>query len=75
MISILAQKNVLMSVKMEHITKRTIKENDYQILLEADFLVNMFEEEMPQAAIHSAYEKVFKTEAGKTLCKLLYMNE
>lgn len=46
---------------------------DYQILLEADFLVNMLEEEMSKEAIKSAYDKVFKTETGKRLCRLLYL--
>ncbi|MDR1677719.1 MAG: HD domain-containing protein [Deltaproteobacteria bacterium] len=45
---------------------------DYQILLEADFLVNMFEEEMSPESIVVAYKKVFKTETGKKLCRLMY---
>jgi hypothetical protein len=35
----------------------------------------MLEEEMSEAAIQSAYDKVFKTEAGKTLCELQYLNK
>ena len=48
---------------------------DYQILLEADFLVNMLEEDMTQSAIRAAYDNVFKSDAGKTLCKLLYIDK
>jgi HD superfamily phosphodiesterase len=47
---------------------------DYQILLEADFLVNMLEEEMSKEAIKSAYTKIFKTETGKRLCQLMYLD-
>jgi len=46
---------------------------DWQILLEADFLVNMFEEEMTADAVKSAYDKVFKTETGKRLCEEMYL--
>jgi len=46
---------------------------DWQILLEADFLVNMFEEEMTANAVKSAYDKVFKTETGRRLCENMYL--
>lgn len=42
---------------------------DYQILLEADFLVNLFEDGEPPAAQRHVYETVFRTEAGKHLCR------
>ena len=46
----------------------------YQILVEADFLVNVEEEHMDQKKIRSVYEKIFQTETGKQylteLCKL-----
>ncbi|MDR2387690.1 MAG: HD domain-containing protein [Deltaproteobacteria bacterium] len=48
---------------------------DYQILLEADFLVNMLEEGMSQSAIRSAYGQVFKTKTGKKFCQLMYLDE
>lgn len=40
---------------------------DYQILLEADFLVNAYEDEVGPDAREAFCQKVFKTEAGKTL--------
>ncbi|MDR0974404.1 MAG: HD domain-containing protein [Ruminococcus sp.] len=45
---------------------------DWQILLEADFLVNMEEEKMSEKAIESAYKNVFKTPSGKRLCEIIY---
>jgi HD superfamily phosphodiesterase len=56
-----------------HHTDTEVDGLDYQILLEADFLVNMHEEKMTRAAIQSARDKVFKTETGKMLCKRLYL--
>ena len=38
---------------------------DYQILVEADFLVNFTSDNMLKDSILSVYEKVFKTETGK----------
>jgi len=46
---------------------------DWQMLLEADFLVNMLEEEMTADAVKSAYDKVFKTETGRRLCEEMYL--
>ena len=45
---------------------------DYQILVEADFLVNLFEESEKKEAILSAYRRIFKTDAGKTLCRQMF---
>lgn len=40
---------------------------DYQILVEADFLVNLFEDEVSENGCRHAYEKIFRTESGKRL--------
>ena len=57
-----------------HHTYTDIDGIDYQILVEADFLVNVEEEHMDQKKIRSVYEKIFQTETGKQylteLCKL-----
>ena len=45
---------------------------DYQILVEADFLVNLYEDALPPKAQQHAYNAVFRTEAGKKLCRELY---
>lgn len=45
---------------------------DYQILVEADFLVNMYESEMSESAIKSTLDKIFRTTTGKHYCQLMY---
>lgn len=45
---------------------------DYQILLEADFLVNLQEEQSSVPAIQSALQAIFKTDTGITLCHDLF---
>jgi hypothetical protein len=56
-----------------HHTYTGIDGIDWQILLEADFLVNSLEENMSREAIKSAYDKIFKTPAGKRFCEELYL--
>jgi hypothetical protein len=56
-----------------HHTYTGVDGPDYQILLEADFLVNMHEEEMTRPAIEPAYRNVFQTAAGKRFCERLYL--
>lgn len=46
---------------------------DYQILIEADFLVNMYEEAYSQEQIESVYQKIFRTKTGKYLCETMYL--
>lgn len=46
---------------------------DYQILIEADFLVNMYEEAYSQEQIESVYQKIFRTKTGKYLCETIYL--
>ena len=58
-----------------HHTYKDIDGIDYQILVEADFLVNMFEGEMSMDAIKSALNKVFRTDTGKKYCCLIYSIE
>ena len=50
-----------------------ICDSDYQILVEADFLVNLFESESEEMAINSAYQKIFKTNMGKRICRTMFM--
>lgn len=47
-----------------HHTYHDITGSDYQILVEADFLVNISEDEMDAAAIESIRTKIFKTRTG-----------
>ena len=55
-----------------HHTYTTIDGIDYQILVEADFLVNLYEGDEPLAARKRAYETIFRTETGKRMCQQLY---
>jgi len=45
---------------------------DYQILIEADFLVNIFEDKMDEHSIKNVKEKIFKTKTGINLLEKLY---
>jgi hypothetical protein len=45
---------------------------DYQILVEADFLVNLYEDHVSLDAVRSAYEKIFVTKTGKELCRTIF---
>ncbi|MDR1787344.1 MAG: HD domain-containing protein [Treponema sp.] len=47
---------------------------DFQILVEADFLVNIFEDNMDNAAIQSIRAKIFKTKTGLKLLEQLYLS-
>jgi predicted metal-dependent HD superfamily phosphohydrolase len=44
----------------------------YQILIEADFLVNAYEDAMTPAAVRGVREKVFKTQTGTRYLDMLY---
>ena len=55
-----------------HHTYTNIDGADYRILVEADFLVNLFEDGESEDAIKSAYEKIFKTKSGKQLCRDMF---
>ncbi|WP_409967295.1 phosphohydrolase [Bengtsoniella intestinalis] len=45
---------------------------DWRILLEADFLVNGFESQLPPESLAQAHQSVFQTPAGKTLCAQMF---
>jgi HD superfamily phosphodiesterase len=46
---------------------------DFQIIVEADFLVNIFEGSMARDAVESVEEKTFRTETGKKLLRTMYL--
>ena len=61
-----------------HHTYNSINGMDYQILVEADFLVNLYEDKIyegqySQSAVESVYNKIFKTETGKEYFRNLFM--
>jgi hypothetical protein len=55
-----------------HHTYDNIEGEDYQILVEADFLVNFYEDDMSSQAIRRAYERIFQTESGRAICQAMY---
>ena len=56
-----------------HHTYQDIRGLDYQILVEADFLVNMFEEHMDVEQIRGVREKIFRTRTGKDLLDQMFL--
>lgn len=55
-----------------HHTYNNIDAIDYQILVEADFLVNIMEDSLTKEAALRAYNKIFKTECGKKICREMF---
>jgi len=55
-----------------HHTYTDIDGIDYQILVEADFLVNLYENGESREAVRTAFERIFKTESGKELCRAMF---
>lgn len=47
---------------------------DYQILVEADFLVNIYEAKMQDEAILNVKNRIFKTKAGLDLIDTMFLN-
>lgn len=56
-----------------HHTYDSIDGIDYQILVEADFLVNLFEQNESQDAVRSVRERIFRTEAGTRLLDTMFL--
>ncbi len=57
-----------------HHTYTNIRSMDYQILVEADFLVNLYENASGKEAIYSAGEKIFRTETGTLFLNIIFLN-
>lgn len=55
-----------------HHTYNNINSMDYRILVEADFLVNLYEDAVGIEAVKTAYERIFKTTAGRNICRTMY---
>jgi len=56
-----------------HHTYSQIDGLDYQILVEADFLVNLFEENVPQTACETTLNKIFRTKSGIELGTKMFL--
>lgn len=55
-----------------HHTYNNIDGIDYQILVEADFLVNICDDNLTKDAALKAYNNIFKTESGKKICREMF---
>lgn len=78
-------KNLLRSLKFDedtinrvcflvgnHHTYKNIDDLDFQILSEADLIVNFCEEGTAVSGIENALENIFKTETGMELCRSIF---
>lgn len=55
-----------------HHTYDGIEGLDYQILVEADFLVNLYEDNASREAVMAALENIFRTKTGIRLMKIFF---
>ena len=55
-----------------HHTYTDIDGMDYQILVEADFLVNLYEDNASREAAEHALQRIFRTESGKSICRDMF---
>lgn len=58
-----------------HHTYHQIEGMDYQILVEADFLVNIYEDQMTQSAIEKIRTSIFRTKTGTELLESMYLKK
>ena len=58
-----------------HHTYTGIDGPDYQILVEADFLVNLYEKGAGPEAVRAACERIFRTPGGKRICREMFQIE
>ena len=57
----------------KHHTYSEIDGKDFQILIEADFIVNAFEDGLSKHAVETCMKKHFKTDAGKVILDSMYL--
>lgn len=55
-----------------HHTYTDIDGADCQILIEADFLVNLYEDGIDGSGVRGALEKIFRTDTGRRLCMEMF---
>lgn len=55
-----------------HHTYENVEGLDYRILLEADFLVNLYEDGISKEGVQRVYEKILVTETGKRICREMF---
>ena len=55
-----------------HHTYAAMDGADYQILVEADFLVNLYDDGESPAAVRAAYGRIFRTKSGRAMCRKMF---
>ncbi len=58
-----------------HHTYHASEDIDYQILIEADFLVNLYEDQEPKEVAEKVCSNIFRTKSGKSLLKDMFLTE
>ena len=58
-----------------HHTYGSIQAVDYQVLIEADFLVNIYEDSMTPSQIESILDRLFKTKTGVHLLETMFLSQ
>lgn len=56
-----------------HHTYDNITGMDYQILVEADFIVNIYEDDMDWSVIKKIIDRIFRTETGTLIVKEMFL--
>lgn len=55
-----------------HHTYSNIESLDHQILVEADFIVNLCDDKISIEGVQSAYKNIFVTETGRLFCRKIF---
>lgn len=55
-----------------HHTYTDVDGIDYRILIEADFLVNLYEDNLSEPAVRHALNNIFRTKTGKEICQNMF---
>ncbi len=58
-----------------HHTYHDIQGMDYQILVEADFLVNLYEDSLSSEAVQNAKDRIFRTHAGLSFLEDIFFKD
>lgn len=58
-----------------HHTYHASEDMDYQILIEADFLVNLYEDQESREVAETVCRNIFRTESGKRLLADMFLKE
>jgi HD superfamily phosphodiesterase len=58
-----------------HHTYSHIEGKDYQLLVEADFLVNLYEDAEPEDVVNHVEKNIFKSESGKKILRQMFLQK